>query len=225
MLDIPSIVKLKFNARKQLRTIYWPSLLVCLVSILLGGYYIGSLGRLTLFEILDNSVSGGFFVSIYYYIAIFILFSFFISGPIAIGCARYFLRSITNEQKFTDIFVAFRTKRYMVIASIVALTQIIIIAVIIPGVFLASIQDINAIMVTILFILPAILSLAYSYRLISYVVAQNPNIGVREALRTSWKLASGNRWKLLKLDLSFGGMYILAALVFGVGIFFVIPYH
>ncbi len=66
----------------------------------------------------------------------------------------------------------------------------------------------------------------YSYRLVPYIVAENPSIGARDAILLSRRLMYGQKWKYFLLDLSFIGWYLLSMASFGLlEIFFLGPYH
>lgn len=49
----------------------------------------------------------------------------------------------------------------------------------------------------------------YSYRLVPYLLADNPSLGGRQALKLSMAMTRGNIWKLFVLDLSFIGWVLL----------------
>jgi uncharacterized membrane protein len=55
----------------------------------------------------------------------------------------------------------------------------------------------------------------YSYYLVNYIIAENPDIGARESLRLSIILMRGSKFKAFLLDLSFIGWYALSLLSFG----------
>ena len=77
---------------------------------------------------------------------------------------------------------------------------------------------------SLLFIIPGIIK-AYEYRLVPYIISENPQMNYRDALAESKKLMAGNKWKSFVLDLSFIGWDLLAGLTLGVlDIFFVGPY-
>lgn len=56
----------------------------------------------------------------------------------------------------------------------------------------------------------------YSYRMVPYILAENPDIGHREAFSLSMRMMNGNKWKTFVLDLSFLGWYFLNLLTFGI---------
>lgn len=76
----------------------------------------------------------------------------------------------------------------------------------------------------LLFVFPGIIA-AYRYSMAPYLMAQNPNIGVMEALRQSKQLMRGNKFKLFCLHLSFIGWFLLCALTLGIGLLWLNPYR
>lgn len=56
----------------------------------------------------------------------------------------------------------------------------------------------------------------YSYKMIPYILAENPDIGHREAFALSRKMMDGNKWNAFLLDLSFLGWRILNIFTFGI---------
>ena len=66
----------------------------------------------------------------------------------------------------------------------------------------------------------------YEYRMIPYILADNPNINRKEAFELSKKMMKGNKWKMFILDISFFGWYILSVLTFGLlSVLYVNPYN
>lgn len=65
----------------------------------------------------------------------------------------------------------------------------------------------------------------YSYYLVPYILAENPNIAPKDALKLSSDLTNGHKWELFKFDISFLGYYLLDILTMRfLGILFVSPY-
>ena len=79
---------------------------------------------------------------------------------------------------------------------------------------------------TLLFIIPGIIK-TYSYAMAYYIQQEPGNIHKEptDILTESRQMMDGYKWKLFCLDFSFIGWYILGALCFGIGVFFVTPYH
>ena len=66
---------------------------------------------------------------------------------------------------------------------------------------------------------------SYEYRMIPYILADNPKIDRKEAFRLSKKMMKGNKWKTFVLDLSFILWNILSLITFGIlNILYVNPY-
>ena len=77
---------------------------------------------------------------------------------------------------------------------------------------------------TLLLIVPGIIK-GYAYRMVPYILAENPDMNYKEALDLSSKMMYGNKWKSFVLDLSFIGWIILSILTFGILLlFYVNPY-
>lgn len=77
---------------------------------------------------------------------------------------------------------------------------------------------------TLLFIIPGIIK-GYSYALASYISIEDNNIPAEECINKSMQMMEGHKMRLFLLDLSFIGWYFVALLTFGIGLFWVVPYH
>jgi len=76
---------------------------------------------------------------------------------------------------------------------------------------------------SLLLIIPGIVK-AYAYSQAMYILAENPEIGAREALKRSEEMMQGHKMDLFVLNLSFIGWYLLGAITFGIAYIWVIPY-
>lgn len=65
---------------------------------------------------------------------------------------------------------------------------------------------------------------SYSYKLVYYLLFDNPTKDAKELVEESEKLMNGNRWRLFCLELSFIGWIILAGFTFGIGMLWLMPY-
>lgn len=65
---------------------------------------------------------------------------------------------------------------------------------------------------------------AYRYAMAPYLMAQNPDLGIREAVNMSKQMMPGRKGSLFCLHLSFIGWGLLAALTFGIGFLWLTPY-
>ena len=65
----------------------------------------------------------------------------------------------------------------------------------------------------------------YSYILVPYIVAENPEIKTMQAITLSRRLMKGHKWECFKLEMSFLGWIVLGRLTFGIlDILFTNPY-
>ena len=66
----------------------------------------------------------------------------------------------------------------------------------------------------------------YSYMLVPYIIAENPDIDSKEAIRLSQRMMDGRKMEAFRLDLSFIGWHLLGYLTFGlVEGLWVVPYQ
>ena len=92
----------------------------------------------------------------------------------------------------------------------------------IPTIILMSLLGIG---ITLAATLPTIIA-SYRYSLSYYLIAENPNMPVTDAVNCSKRLMKGNKWRLFCLHLSFIGWDILNALSFRIlGLLFLNAYH
>ena len=76
---------------------------------------------------------------------------------------------------------------------------------------------------SLLLVIPGIIK-AISYSQAMYVLAENPEIGAREAINRSKAMMNGHKMEYFLLMLSFIGWFLLCAITFGIACIWVIPY-
>ncbi|MDE7290936.1 MAG: DUF975 family protein [Treponemataceae bacterium] len=76
---------------------------------------------------------------------------------------------------------------------------------------------------SLLFLIPGIVKF-YSYSMMFFIMAENPEIGVCKAMEISKELTRGYKGELFVLDLSFIGWSILASIPCGLGLLWLMPY-
>ncbi len=76
---------------------------------------------------------------------------------------------------------------------------------------------------SLLLIIPGIVA-SYRYAMAPYLLAQNPEMGVMEAIDRSKQMMRGYKWRLFCLHLSFIGWIFLGFLSCGIGLLWVNPY-
>jgi hypothetical protein len=129
----------------------------------------------------------------------------FLFNPLEVGCNRFFVRNLHEKAQVGNVGFAFDTY-YL------------------NNVKILFFRDLYLVLWTLLFIIPGIVK-AYEYRMIPYILAENPHMSKKEVFAASKSMMMGNKWKAFVLDLSFLGWHILS--VFTVGIlelFYVAPY-
>lgn len=76
---------------------------------------------------------------------------------------------------------------------------------------------------SLLLIIPGILA-AFAYAVTYFILIDNPDMGVNDAISLSRRLMTGNRWKLFCLGWRFFGWLLLALFTFGIAGLWVYPY-
>jgi uncharacterized membrane protein len=77
---------------------------------------------------------------------------------------------------------------------------------------------------SLLFIIPGIVK-AYAFSLSTYILIQNKEIKVIDAIKESESVMKGKKSQLFLLDLSYFGWYLLSLLTLGILLIWVIPRH
>ena len=143
---------------------------------------------------------------IYLVITVFALaFKYLLLTPFEYGCRKFFRKNLDEPAKLSNIVYVFDSHYKNVVKT-------------------AFLRDLFIWLWSLLFVIPGIIK-SYEYRLVPYIVSENPNINYKDALAESKKLMQGNKWKTFVLDLSFIGWDILSLMTWGfLDIFFVGPY-
>ncbi len=146
-------------------------------------------------------------ITIVFVVALIIVIpvSVFLINPLEVGTNRFFVQNLKLDANLREICFAF-DHNYLNCVKILFF------------------RDLYVFLWSLLFIIPGIIK-AYEYRMVPYILGDNPNIDREEAFALSNMLMQGNKGKAFVLDLSFFGWYILNGLTLGIlGIFYVNPY-
>jgi uncharacterized membrane protein len=221
--------ELKARAKEVLRGSYWKAFLVSLLLAIVTGSGLGSNnfswnskgdqasspsmgGTRSTVEDALNSVGPDLWwiaavVAAVGLIVLLIAIAFhvFLSNPLEVGARQYFKRAAEQEVNMNYLGFAFDKTRYMNI----------VIAMLWRGVL--------NFLWFLLLIIPGFVKL-YAYSMVPYILSDNPNIGYRRAVTLSKEMTKGHKLRMLVLDLSFIGWYLLGMLLFFVGVLFVLPY-
>lgn len=136
------------------------------------------------------------------------LISVFLRNPLQVSCYRFFYKNGNGGAKLGEMKYPFGKGRYMKTVGAMFLKDLFI--------FLWS----------LLFLIPGIIR-AYDYRLVGYILADDPKMSAKDALKKSKEMMRGNRWKTFVLDLSFIPWLILVGMPFFgsfIALFYVSPY-
>ena len=132
-------------------------------------------------------------------------FKYLLLTPFEYGCRKFFRKNLDEPAKLSNIVYVFDSHYKNVVKT-------------------AFLRDLFIWLWSLLFVIPGIIK-SYEYRLVPYIVSENPNINYKDALAESKKLMQGNKWKSFELDLSFIGWDVLSLMTWGfLDIFFVGPY-
>ena len=134
------------------------------------------------------------------------IFSIAVGNIIEVGKIRFFLKGFKGDAEIASLFSAFNSEEYFGILK----TQ-----------FLRGLYNF---LWSLLLIIPGIIK-SYEYKMVPYILSEEPNIPSDEAIRMSRFMTDGHKWSMFVLDLSFLGWYLLGVLLLGLGSFFVLPYE
>ncbi len=234
MISVPRAKQVRTEARNALQGYVWLAVLVTLLATLLGGQAtVPTFPSISIeIDLPDASVSlpdelyqwlttqlGNLPTALDAYLRaawpVLLLFAsvasalsllhFLIGGCIKLGLARFRLSLIDREQPSVGMLFWGFNRLFFKALALQVLRALFI--------FLWS----------LLFIIPGLIA-AYRYAMADYALCENPEMGVRDALRESSRMMRGNKWKLFCLQMSFIGWRLLSLLTLDIGYIFLAPY-
>jgi hypothetical protein len=129
----------------------------------------------------------------------------FIANPLELGCKRFFRRNLDEPAGLSNIMFAFDSSYKNIVKTM-------------------FLRDLYIVLWSMLFVIPGIVK-AYEYKMIPYLLSENPEMTTEAAFAESKKLMTGNKWKAFVLDLSFILWDLASIATCGlVGIFWSEPY-
>src|SRR6056297_2975402 len=200
---------LKAKAKTILKGNYWPAFLVSFIILITGGSHNrGDLGSSAGSSGGSSAMGGNF--EIFFFagavILILIVLRVFIGYILEVGGRKYFIELSNGKSDIGNLGYVLKEGSYF-------------------NVFITMLlRSIYLILWTLLLIIPGIIKL-YAYRMVPYILADNPDIKAKRAIQLSKDMTDGEKMDIFILDLSFLGWFILGSLLFGIGIFFVQPYY
>ncbi len=132
------------------------------------------------------------------------LISFIINAPLALGLTIFWISfSRNNNPNLDQVFEGFESWGRALKAQLLT--------------------TIFTLLWTLLLIIPGIIA-ALSYSQIFYIISEDKNIGINDAIEKSKKMMYGYKWKFFRLQLRFIGWAFLCILTLGIGFLWLIPY-
>lgn len=222
-------VQLKQNGKAAMKRNFWPSVIVALIFALsVGGLNLvvrridagavsESAERLSRYLFVGDiamsraevdyalSVLSSAFTTVLALTPVSFLLTILVTNILEVGACRFFLVNAGENASVSEVVAPFSDSY-------------------IRNVLSQFLRKLYLALWSMLFGIPGVIK-AYSYRLVPYILAEDPNLTANEAITMSRRLMKGHKLDAFVLDLSFIGWNILSALTFGIlGIFFVKPY-
>ena len=129
-----------------------------------------------------------------------------IINPFVVGIERFFVRNLNQPAMVSETAYGF-DHNYREVAKTMLF------------------RDLRILLWGLLFIIPGVVK-SYEYRMIPYLLADDPTMTMDRAFAESRRMMQGNKWSAFVLDLSFLGWHLLSLLTLGIlEIFYVAPYQ
>lgn len=126
-------------------------------------------------------------------------------NPLGVGCKRFFLVNSDAPAELNELGYSFKNGYGSAVLAM-------------------FLRDLFIALWTMLLIVPGIIK-AYSYRMVPYILAENPNVGGMEAIKRSKEMMKGHKWNAFILDLSFIGWILVAVFTADIaGVLWTNPY-
>lgn len=205
---------LKFRGKMAFKRNYWPSVLVALIM----GIFANAAGLNIQERISErkpsefgSAFSWMFWTTIMVMIGliavVFFVLSIFVGNVLLVGGCRFFIVNQVERPTVGVVTSGFSSGKY----GNIVLTMFL--------------KDLFTGLWSLLFVIPGIIK-SYEYRMIPYILAENPGMHYKEAFQISKNMMMGRKLDTFVLDLSFIGWEILSAITWGiVGLFYVDPYR
>ncbi len=194
---------LKRQAKECLKPQYWTAVGVSLIIAIIMAIImaIASLSGISDMPYSNNTES----CSIPVLLSVLeILLVVFLVNPLSVGLYKFFLIMSNRKAALGDVFQVFKEGYGQTVMAMFFMAIFI---------FLWS----------LLLIIPGIIK-SYSYRMVPFIMAHNPEIGWRRAFQISKTTTQNEKFNIFVLDLSFILWYLLCAVTFGIAYIFFQPY-
>ena len=213
-----TISEVKEQGKAAFRTNYWNCVIVSIImSIVTGGSLVGGRSAASgsgvaelkeYFADMDPALIPFIIMTVMsvfvFAMIIGILIKIFVFNPLKVGCYTFFRKNINGDGELGNVVSGFHDFGRTFITLFLT--------------------DLFLSLWSMLFIIPGIIK-SYSYRLVPYIIADNPELSSTEVITRSRELMNGHKFKAFLLDFSFIGWIILAICTCGIAsLFWVSPY-
>lgn len=138
--------------------------------------------------------------------AFMVAFVAFLFNPFTVGAQRFMLKSIDGRAEVKETAYAF-DHSYKNIVKTMFCTQL------------------SIVLWSFLFLIPGLYK-KYQYRMVEYIMAENPDMYYKDAMQLSRDMMDGEKWHAFVLDLSFILWELLGVITCGLAhVLFVAPYQ
>lgn len=209
--------ELKDKAKAGLKRNYGKSVIIAfLVAVMMAGGAANAgsgADQSTLSDAFANMTNGEILLSVSVVLSAVIvtlfvsaLFRAMVYNPVKVGVAKFFIDGVEGTAEWKSLAVGFKPKWF-------------------ANAWALFLRDLFVTLWSLLLIVPGVIK-AYEYRLVEYVMAENPGMKPKEAMAKSKAMMQGQKWNAFVLDLSFLGWDILSLCTLGiVGTFYAEPYQ
>lgn len=153
-----------------------------------------------------------------------------LGGVVGIGYRCYLLGLIDGaEASFQQLFSQFHRLGQAVLLRVLrwAVSALSLLAVLALSAVLYLIEELLALAAFVLILVwcGVMIYVEYSFAVSEFIMAEDEHCGAIDAMKRSWQMMDGNRYRLWCLELSFIGWAILAGFTLGIGGLFLNPYQ
>lgn len=138
--------------------------------------------------------------------AVIYAFMALLANPVSVGVCRFMSKSVEDKAEVKEVAYGFDHSYKNIVKTMFQ-------------------TDLRVFGWACLFIIPGIYK-KYQYRMVPYILAEQPDMPYKDALRLSRDMMQGEKWRTFVLDLSFIPWHLLGIITCGmVEIFYVGPYE
>ncbi len=195
---------LKNKAEESLHGTYWISFCVTSLAVILG-LNISSFLNLRDSIYISKDFQRLLDQWLWLLLVFFTLLPILVGNIIEVGKKHFFLQNHFSETRFGNMFYGFRNSYKNILLAQLTTTIIILLW-------------------SFLFFIPGIV-VGYKYSMVPYLLSENPNLKGTDARALSARMTQGQKVRILGLDLSFLGLFLVGMLCLMVGVLFVTPYY